>query len=230
MPLIRRASTQQQPPIANLANFTIDNTYGLEESATLSDCRRAINDLITALRAAGILRSSVSLQFSSFGDQQGVFWYLGTNGLSQNWVNPVTLGALNISASSLLAGTVNQIVDRASNSLWYTANSPNQSVVFDLWRWRLTPTDYVIRHSGETGFYLRNWKLQGSNDNATWIDLDTRSNNTTINAINAWGRFSVSGATASYRYLRLLQTGVNSNNDNFLVLAEVEFYGVLSSN
>jgi hypothetical protein len=56
-----------------------------------------------------------------------------------------------------------------------------------------------------------------------WVDLDTRTNNTSINQ-NTWFSGSCT-ATSSYRYLSILLTGPDSSGTNNLTFAEFEVYG-----
>lgn len=232
MPLFRRSqssSFQPQSPIANVDSSAIDGTYSSEEQTVLMSLRNDVNAILLVLRSVGLLQSSVALLFSNFGDQNGLFYYLGTNGLSQNWINPITTGVVNASATlAPSGGTLPQLVDRSLNSQWYTNSGIGQLIEFDLGKWRLTVSDYTIRHDSENGYFLRNWKLQGSSDNTNWTDLDNRVNDTTINAVGGWGRFSVATTTA-YQYFRIINTGPDSNGTNYIVLSEIEFYGVLST-
>lgn len=171
----------------------------------------------------------VQLNYSAFGDQNGLFYYLGSNRGAQQWINPLSVGLLQITVFSPSVGSVAALIDRTVTAAWYTNNAPNQFVVFDLGaNRRFAPNAYTIQHTSETGFYLRSWRFQGSNDNAIWTDLDVRRNDTTINAIRAWGRFNAV-SPSSYRYLRILMTGTDSSNSNYLAIGEIEFYGTLFS-
>jgi hypothetical protein len=81
----------------------------------------------------------------------------------------------------------------------------------------------------------RSWKLQGTNvvsanteagfNGASWTDLDTQSSNATIVAASGWFSGPVTGVTTAYRYLRIIQTGLNSSSQNFFCISEIEFYG-----
>lgn len=194
------------------------------------------------IRAKVATNQSVTkvLTFSAHGDVQGVFYWLGTFYGYHAWVNPQTLQVLNVVTSSVWSGSITLLSDRVANALLYSSTTAGQWVAFDLGEGKtLKPSYYTLRHDGETGYYLRRWKLQGSNNAtantvaalaaATWIDLDERLNDTTINSPDAWGGWVVAPVPeVGYRWLRVLMTGVNSSNDNYLLLGEVEFYGTLT--
>lgn len=86
---------------------------------------------------------------------------------------------------------------------------------------------------------MRNWILQGSNDvatndaagvsGATWDDIDTRVNDTSMST-GSFGSDAVYTAneanTTPYRWFRIINTGLNaSGTDNNMQLSEIEFYG-----
>ena len=168
------------------------------------------------------------LTFASSGDTNGICYWLGAK--NGSWTNPHTSGQLQVSASSFGgSGKPEQIVDRQGGYALYTNNAANSWFSVNFNTYKIQPNYYTIRHDNETGYYLRNWKLQGSNDNINWTDLDTKVNNTTINAPDGWGAFPISGINVFYKILRILQTGPTSTNDNYLVIGELEFYGEVTN-
>lgn len=68
----------------------------------------------------------------------------------------------------------------------------------------------------------------GAADADHWETLSKHTNDTSLNGPYASHAFSISGhGINSYRFLRIVQTGHNSSNNNFLVLSGFEFYGSL---
>lgn len=169
--------------------------------------------------------STQRLTYSSDGDQNGIFYYLGTNRNVSAWDNPGISGAIELSASSLVDSSrnVNSTVDRASNYNFYTKNEVNQWLVVDLKSVKLKINRYSLRGWPDSSFNLRNWKFQASTDSVDWLDLDTQTNNSGI-AADKWISLPIN-TTFAYRYFRLLQTGVNSSGTNHLTLGEWELYG-----
>jgi hypothetical protein len=73
---------------------------------------------------------------------------------------------------------------------------------------------------------MKNWVLQGSNDNNSWFLLDSRSNNNELNGKSQTAIFSVS-SPQTVRMVRIYQTGKNHDNDDHLTLSAFELFGSL---
>lgn len=193
--------------------------------ALIDDLQTQIDELV----ASGGGGSGTTFTFASFGDQNGLFYYIGTNGGTQAWVNPSEYDSpVAVTWSQLVDGTRWYITDR--NSAQYAAGfGSGNTVTIDLGASRaFKPTYYTLRHINSGDYILRNWKLRGSNDNSTWTDLDVRTNDTTMSGALSWGGFTVTAAPAAYRYLQIQLTGPESSGTNYLYLNEIEFYGVLN--
>lgn len=181
-----------------------------------------------------------TLTFASVGDTNGALYLLGTNFGAVAWTNPHTAGRAVVTRSSDGGGTsAVDIVDRTTSNT-YSDNLANSWVAIDLGAGNtLVLNKYAIqaRNSGASDpRALRNWRMQGSNNAAsnsivdlaaaTWTDIDVRLGDTTManndNEFVAYDGFSV---PVAYRWIRILQDGVSSDGDNFLAVAEMEFYG-----
>lgn len=181
-------------------------------------------------------------QFDSFADDQGVAYWIGTNYGAENWTNPHDAGRVTVVMSSIDAGGPSNMVNRQGGQNNHTQNIANSWMSIDLGAGNtLIPSYYILQNRGQyTGNILRNWKLQGCNNassnsvtdlnNATWVDLDTRINDTTrTDSPDAWGGYAVSGVSQGYRWLRIFQFLLDSAGANYLVLGEFEFYGTFGS-
>ena len=166
--------------------------------------------------------SGINLTFSASEDTNGLFYYLGTVGNIVPWANPTSRG-LTIQASTAINGSVESLVNR-DESQFYTDNLPSSWVSFNIGTKKLKCNYYSIRARNAANYYLRNWKLQGSNDGATWVDLDTQTNNTTLANASQWLSIPINN-TAAYSWFRILNYGLDSEGYNFLTLGEVELYG-----
>lgn len=197
----------------------------------------ALNTYLQTLK-----KSSYTFTYSSDGDGNGLFNWLGTNANTQPWANPAYTASnptsdisynnnahILLSASGYGAGTVGLLTDRATGN-FQTTNATGSWVKADTGSFRaLSCNRYSIRHSTITTNFLRSWKLQGSNDNTGWTDLDIRTNDTTIAASSAWGTFTPNqGVTTAFRWFRILLTGVDSSSQNIIALGEWELYGTLT--
>jgi hypothetical protein len=183
--------------------------------------------------------TSYTLTYSSDGDANGLFYLLGANMGMQAWTNPAynsntdtsysNNAAIILSASSVGGGNLNVLCDRAT-SLFYTSNVAGSWVKADIGKFRsLSVSKYSIRNYNTTGDWLRSWKLQGSNDNSTWTDIDVRTSDTTFNAANVWYSITPNqGVNTSFQFFRILNTGLTSSSSNYLSLGEWELYGSLT--
>lgn len=160
------------------------------------------------------------------GDTHGLFYFLGTQKNTIAWSNPYDNGLI-VTASSVSGGSLFQLCDRADGN-FYSGNYNNSWVNFRLDSGKLLCNRYSIKSRTDNGYFLRSWKLQGSDDGSTWVDLDVQTNNTTVNSPTTWLTLPVT-ATVGYSIFRLINTGNDSNGYNYLCLGEVELYGTYSA-
>jgi hypothetical protein len=170
------------------------------------------------------------LTYQTPGDENGLFYWLGANQGAQAWSNPVpSIVNVLISAPEPTKSPANGLTNRTIEPEWYTNNIPNQTITFDLGVNRIALSRYTLRHDQEVGFHLRNWKIRGSNDGTNWADLDTQVNNTTISDSNPWFISSALSNSTMFRYIQLQLTGPDSSGSHYILLSEVEFYGLALS-
>lgn len=207
-----------------------DYFIGIDSTGTLYKISKA--DLLAGLSSSGGGNNPSTgttdkiLTYSSDGDVNGLFYWLGTSKGVSPWVNPHSASLL-VTVSSIGFGTAQSLCDRADTE-FYTNNIPDSWAKFQILSGKLKCNYYSIRNrfrsDGDAQHSLRNWKLQGSNDDTTWVDLDAQINNTFLNTSSKWLSLSVFSTTA-YSYFRLLQNGANSNGVSHLCLGEIELYG-----
>lgn len=164
--------------------------------------------------------------FNSVGDTSGFFYFIGTGYGQSSWSNPSSGGLLTTTSSAIFTGVTSATTDRTTAQI-IVNNVANSWIVWDFGTAHVTVTDYLLRGRSDFSGDInpRNWKLQGSNNNSSWTDIDVRVNDTTVGPGAAtWGHFTCTD-TGRWRYLRLLQNGVNAAGNNFLVNSEAEFYG-----
>jgi hypothetical protein len=179
--------------------------------------------------------------YQSNGDTNGLLYYLGN--LSGSWINPIAGGVVSFNTIGLVSGSdsVSVLADRQLNNPGIVTNNVSNSwIAWDIGvERRFTYTGLLYRQRNSVsypGTYPRNWKLQGSNflnsiaerdiNNAGWVDLDIRQNNTQINNEGDWAYFAIN-PSFPYRFARLIGTGSNSSGSNGWALSDLEFYGQL---
>jgi hypothetical protein len=96
---------------------------------------------------------------------------------------------------------------------------------------RLAVDHYCLRHGPTTDAYvLRNWRLEGSNDNTAWVVLKTHTDDQVLSAsADLTAAWPVTPPTAEgFRHFQIIQFGRNSGNNDYLLCAGIELYGTLS--
>jgi len=182
------------------------------------------------LPASGSL-TEFNFTYLSTGDNKGIFYFLGTTKYRNTYSNPTIQTSpytVTVILSSNLSGEPpSYLLDRSFNTYIQTLDAVNSSILFDFGSSKsITPTYYTMvgRLDLNTN-QIRSWQLQGSNDSTTWTVLDTRTNFLMSTSQSFNGSCS---ASQSYRYIRIVQTSLNSSSTNNLCISEVEFYGQLS--
>ncbi|MEH2148235.1 hypothetical protein [Nostoc sp.] len=211
------------PTVVKTVAASGDYFIGIDSSGELYRISKA--NLLAGLSSGGSggnVPTSTSA-FVSSGDNNGIFYYIGTSFGTTVWSNPSGNGVY-VSASSIGAGNVDTLIDRM-NSSFYTNSTPGSWVKFGLGSAKLKCNHYSLKSRADSGdYYPRSWKLQGSNDDTTWADIDIQSNNSSLIANSQWLSIPVTSNVA-YSYFRILNTGFNSAGYDHLVLGEVELYG-----
>lgn len=169
------------------------------------------------------------LNYVSSGDENGVFYYLGSNKKTTTHSNPIDNAIIEGIASSIFTSNtaVRNLADRNQTTNCLSNNLPNSYVGVNLKNYNLLINGYALQGNANEQQFIRNWKLQASNDGTTWTDIDSQANNTTISGYN-WLYIPIANQTIRYRYFRVYQTGLNSNNMDFLCIPELELYGNLA--
>lgn len=183
-------------------------------------------------------RSAVDLVFSNFGDENDVFYWLGSNGKTVPWSNPYPdeIGIM-VSPPLNSGGWVNgqpaALSDRSNQGVpTSTDNIPDGFILIDLGANRLLRlTDICLQQRNDFGLGLvRGINLSGSHDGATFVPILVGEAVNT--GQNEWSRHAVA-VQASYRYFRLTQSGANSHGNNsfqqyYLTIGEIALYGQLT--
>lgn len=134
-------------------------------------------------------------------------------------------GIIDITASSDPDKNVSFVSDSDWESYWFSDNVPNSWVQFDFKDKLIIVTDYTIQSDGSDGNHLLHWELEGSNDGKNWEVIDKRDTND-LNSFYKVKSYSCF-LEKPFRMLRLRQTGKNSSNQDYMLLASIEFFGEL---
>ena len=136
----------------------------------------------------------------------------------------ITAGAINEQVDS----DVRYLVDLNINSYYVSKDEENQWIKFDF-RDRIAEVHcYTIKTNLNGGNdHLRNWVIEVSNNDQDYSQITREENNVTLNAPGNLVVYRILGRAIPGRYVRIRQTGTNWAQRNILVIAQMEFFGIL---
>eukprot|EP00479_Gromia_sphaerica_P015425 TRINITY_DN978_c0_g1_i1.p1 TRINITY_DN978_c0_g1~~TRINITY_DN978_c0_g1_i1.p1 ORF type:complete len:280 (-),score=37.67 TRINITY_DN978_c0_g1_i1:65-904(-) len=179
-------------------------------------------------------RRYIELEYSNDFDENGIIYWIGSEGGSKSWTNPQQGGSVRVTMSSTESGNAMNITSRQTTQT-YTRNQPNQTIEIDLGdEVLLTPNYYTIRHGfTSANYYPRNWNLEGSDDGRHWDVIKAHSNETAINTPQAAASFEIDeneiecDGLPQYSRFRVRNTGADHSGSNYLMVCGIELYGKL---
>jgi E3 ubiquitin-protein ligase HECTD1 len=121
------------------------------------------------------------------------------------------------------------VADFENQSCFATNNEANSWICYDFKDMQIKVTHYSIRTRRDANNgHLRFWILEGSQDGLSWVTIDDRQNDTSLNSEGAISTFSISqNFQKAFRQVRLRQTGKNTSGTDNLIVNSIEFFGVL---
>lgn len=142
---------------------------------------------------------------------------------------------IDITASSILNRgfspyNVAHFEDPGSN--FQSKDARGSWICFDFKDRRVIPTNYEIksRNCSEGASHLRNWVIEGSNNNSSWEILDQQNNCEYLNGISYAYTFPINNPNSrQYRYIRLRLSGKDWQGQYILMFNSFEIYGSLLS-
>jgi len=127
-----------------------------------------------------------------------------------------------------MIGHVENFATRTPSNCCIPSNQTGSYVCFDLKGHKLRPKCYTIRDSTGESRQLRNWVLEGSNDNLKWDIIREHKNDPKLTSgmCSSWSLET----HMAYGYLRIRVTGKDSTGISFyLCCSGIEFYGTLET-
>lgn len=166
-------------------------------------------------------------------DEEGLMYYVGSNGGTCDWVNPAQYGLVQVTSSegkTLPYGKLEDILSRDSVSVnCHTKDNKKAWFAIDLGVY-IIPNAYTLRHARGYGrSALRNWMLQGSKDGITWTTLVTHTDDKSLvepGSTATWPIVCAPDEMHGFRHIRIQQNGRNaSGQTHYLSLSGFEIYG-----
>lgn len=117
-------------------------------------------------------------------DENGLIYFIGSNGKTAEWVNPAQYGLVNVTSSDgkqLPYGKLEDILSRDSVSVnCHTKDNKKAWFAIDLGV-HIIPSAYTLRHARGYGrSALRFWLLQASKDAVNWTTLVTHNDDRSL--------------------------------------------------
>lgn len=166
-------------------------------------------------------------------DEEGIIFFIGSNGKTSEWVNPAQYGLVQVTSSegkNLPYGKLEDILSRESISVnCHTKDNKKSWFAIDLGMF-VIPSAYTLRHARGYGrSALRNWLLQGSKDGVNWITLVTHNDDKSLiepGSTASWPVVCSPEEIVGFRHIRIQQNGRNaSGQTHYLSLSGFEIYG-----
>jgi hypothetical protein len=156
---------------------------------------------------------------------------MGTaEGKNTSYNNPVDSGELNIRMSTTAGANVRSLTDRN-----YTSSPVENSygsdaapwIEFDFKKYKIRPTHYFLAQ--EQDHYVRNWRIEGSDDGTNWTLIREHANDATIHTSNRFAFFDLPSPTdrsaGFWRRLRLYCNGPSHNGSINMDVTQMEWFG-----
>jgi hypothetical protein len=117
----------------------------------------------------------------------------------------------------------------ATDTYFCSRNEPNQMLIYDFQRLRITSTHYSVRSRHDAGVncnHPKSWVIEVSDDGSDWFEIDRRENNNELNGRSLIHTFSVS-TSKECRMIRLRQIGPTHYGEHYLQFSALEIFGSL---
>ncbi|KAH0787280.1 F5/8 type C domain containing protein [Histomonas meleagridis] len=120
------------------------------------------------------------------------------------------------------------VADFSSPDYYYSLDSKTNWIKFHFINSTVSITSYTLKSVpiGPRGGHLKSWVVEGSNDNESWSEIDSRLNCNDLNNKNATKTYPCKNQI-EVSFIRIRQIGENHAGNNFMCLSAVEFYGTL---
>jgi hypothetical protein len=169
------------------------------------------------------VRSKFEIPLKQAKSQDGIISYL----TKKHGGNVHEKGIVTITSKSVHHDPrwgLKRIADLTVASNFCSQNDPGQWVCWDFGEMRLRPTRYTLKAD-----YLKSWVVECSLDGRRWTEIDRQTGNQDFKDDSASTAVSFAvRASRECRFIRLTQIDENHNDNGYLVLYGVEFFGTLS--
>ena len=168
------------------------------------------------------------MEFETFSSENGAFNGIVAHLRGECGGNPHERGVISIKASSSARNHFHQVVDYGWNDYWHSNNEVNAWVQFDFKSRRVCLSGYSLKsHNGSHHFPV-SWAIEVSDDGSTWEAVDLRNTRDLVGS-NIERTYECNRQSDRFvRFVRMRQTGKTSDNEDWLSLSQIEFFGKLT--
>lgn len=145
--------------------------------------------------------------------------------------NPALNGTVVITSNNNFDSSepVTNLLGLSERTLWHASRRmPDTSFQIDFKTRRVIPTGYSIstNYGSCTGYNLRNWVVEVSDDGTDWTTVDTRNDDLALQENSTTGTFNIA-KHVECQYIRVRQTGKNHDGHTELYVHAFELFGTL---
>ncbi|KAL6606420.1 hypothetical protein ACP70R_042073 [Stipagrostis hirtigluma subsp. patula] len=174
------------------------------------------------------------LRYISDGDNNGVIYYAGTSFGKHQWMNPVLIKNITVTASSPNSRYTDPkaLVSKNFQGTCFAGPCIEDGKKCSWWMvdigqdHQLMCNYYTVRQDGSTAF-MRSWVLQGSVDGRNWTSLRVHDDDRTICHPGQFASWSIAGPQAllPFRFFRVALTEPAAGGTWNLCICFLELYG-----
>ncbi|CAK1540512.1 unnamed protein product [Leptosia nina] len=193
------------------------------------DMERATYNFVQKIKS----EAPISFTYDHDFDDNGLFYFIGSNAGTSEWVNPGAHGLVSVWSSDgrqLPYGRAEDVLSRSPEPLNVHTNDDRRAFIAVDLGLNVVPSAYTLRHARGYGrSALRNWLFQMSADGVTWSTLVSHTDEQALQEPGSTATWRVR-ADVPYRYMRIQQNGKNSSGQShYLSLSGLEIYGKVTS-
>jgi len=112
-------------------------------------------------------------------------------------------------------------------SFYRTGNVQNSSIIFNLIKNKFAICGYSLKANPSEN-KPKSWKVEGSNDQKSWVLIDEKTDETSLESSEAEKYFACKQAD-EFQFIKFTQTKENSSNNYIFSLNRIELFGAIGS-
>lgn len=160
--------------------------------------------------------------------EQGIFKYLSeTNKVSNVYSSKIVV----VESSQIKNGQIEHLFDHSKDTYFRVCNNNNDGyIIFDFQQQKVNINKYYISVTTNTGTFNgrpKTWRIEGSNDEQKWEEIDSKENDTSLNGYGYSNTFNCKNINNQFYQFIRFKPIYDHNGSNLLMLSEIEFYGTI---